>query len=207
MQMFMLYHNLSIKVWWKVKGTIFNTDKFTYHDEKKFILLLHKGVYLYEYMDDWEKLNDTSLPETENFYSHLNTKGFTDADYAHAKRVRKDFEIKRIGEYHDLYVQSDTLLLADVFENFWSMSLEIYELNPAHFLTASGLAFQASLKNTKVKLGLLTYINMLLNIGKVLEREYVTLFIDMQKLITNAWKIMIIKKESSCLKYWDVNNL
>ena len=66
------------------------------------------------------------------------------------------------------------------------MSLEIYELNPAHFLTASGLAFQASLKNTKVKLGLLTYINMLLNIGKVLEREYVTLFIDMQTLITNA---------------------
>ena len=58
-------------------------------------MLLHKGVYLYEYMDDWEKLNETSLPETDNFYSHLNTKDFTDTDYAHAKRVRKDFEKKK----------------------------------------------------------------------------------------------------------------
>ena len=65
-------------------------------------------------MDDWEKFNETSLPEKEDFYSHLNMEDITDADYAHAKRVSKDFEIKHLGEYHDLYVQSDTLLLADV---------------------------------------------------------------------------------------------
>ena len=69
-------------------------------------------------MDDWEKFDEVWLPEKEDFYSHLNMEDITDADYAQAKRVCKDFEIKNLGEYHDLYVQSNTLLLADVFENF-----------------------------------------------------------------------------------------
>ena len=64
-----------------------------------------------------------------------------DADYAHAKRVCKDFETKKLGEYHDLYVQSDTLLLSDIFENFWNMCPEIYELDPEKFLSTSGLAW------------------------------------------------------------------
>ena len=68
-------------------------------------------------MNDWEKFGETSLPEKEDFYSHLNMEDITDADYGHTKRVCKDFEIKKLGEYHDLYVQSNTLL-ADVFENF-----------------------------------------------------------------------------------------
>ena len=71
--------------------------------------------------------------------------GITDADYMHAKRVCKDFEIKNLGEYHDLYLKSDTLLLADVFENFRKMCLKIYRLDPAKFLSASGLAWQAAL--------------------------------------------------------------
>ena len=100
----------------------------------------------------------------------------TDADYMHAKGVSKDFEIKNLGEYQDLYVQSDTLLLADVFETFRNMCLKIYKLDP-------GLAWQAALKKAKVKLDLLIYIDMLL---MVLEEEYVTLFIDMQKLITDT---------------------
>ena len=81
-------------------------------------------------MDDWEKFNETSLPEKEGFYSHLNMEDITDADYAHAKRVCKDFEIKNLGEYHGLYVQSDTLL-ADVFENFRNMCIEIDKLDLA----------------------------------------------------------------------------
>ena len=103
-------------------------------------------VFVLEYIDDWEKFNKTSLPEKEDCYSHLNMKDITDADYAHAKRVCKDFEIKNLGKYHDLYVQSDTLLLANVFENFRNMCLEIYELDPAKFLLAPGLAWQAALK-------------------------------------------------------------
>ena len=128
--------------------------------------MLRKGVYPYEYMDDWEKFNETSLPEKEDFYSHLNMEDITDTDYAHAKRVCKDFEIKNSGEYHDLYVQSDTLLLADVFGNFRNMCLEIYEVDPAKFLLAPGLAWQAALKKKKMNLDLLTDIDILLMIEK-----------------------------------------
>ena len=110
----------------------------------------------------------------------------TDAYYAHTKRVCKNFEIKNLGEYHDLYVQSDALLLADVFKDFRNMFLEIYELEPATFCSAPGLAWEAALKKAKVNLDLLTDIDMLLMIEKVLQEEYITLFVDMQKLITNA---------------------
>ena len=113
----------------KLKERFFNTYKFSNYDNNKFILLLRKGVYPYEYMDDWEKFNETTLPEKENFYSHLNMEDITDADYAHAKRVSKDFEIKNLGEYHDLYVQGDTLLLADVFQKCRKMCINIYELD------------------------------------------------------------------------------
>ena len=82
------------------------------------------------------------------------------------KRVCKDFEIKSLGEYHNLYVQSNTLLLADVFENFRNKCLEIYELDPAKFLSAQGLAWLAALKKTKVKLDPLTGIDMLLMVEK-----------------------------------------
>ena len=84
-------------------------------------------------MDGWKKFNETSLNEKKDSYSHLNMEDITDADYAHAKRVCKDFEIASLGEYHDFYVQSDTLLLADVFENFRNMCIEIYELDTANF--------------------------------------------------------------------------
>ena len=89
---------------------------------------------------EWEKSDDKSLPEKENFYSHLNLEDITDADYSHAKRFCKDFELKKLGEYHDLYVQSNTLLLADVFANFQNMCLQMYELDPARFLSTPGLA-------------------------------------------------------------------
>ena len=72
-------------------------------------------------MDEWEKFNETSLNGKKDFYSHLNMKDITDVDYTCAKKVCKDFEIKNLEEYHDLYVQRDTLLLADVFENFRNM--------------------------------------------------------------------------------------
>ena len=99
----------------KLKELFFNTYKFSSRDNNRFILLLRKGVYRYEYTDDWGKFSKKSLPEKEDFYSHLNMEDITDADYTHAERVCKDFEIKNLGEYHDLYVQRDTLLLADVF--------------------------------------------------------------------------------------------
>ena len=114
----------------KLKEQIFNTYKFSNHNNGKFILLLRKGVYLYEHMDDWEKFNETSLPEKEDFYSYLNMEDITDTGYAHAKSLCKDFE-KKIRRTPYFYVPSNSLLLADVFENFKCMSLKIYELDPA----------------------------------------------------------------------------
>ena len=99
---------------------------------------MRKGVHPYEYMDDREKFNETSLLEKENLYSHLNMEDIADADYAHTKRVCKDFEMRNLGEYYELYVQGDTLLVADVFENFTNMRLEMYELDSAIFLSAPG---------------------------------------------------------------------
>ena len=84
-------------------------------------------------MVDWENFHEVFIPEKEDFYSYLNMEDITDADYTHTKRVYKDFEIKSLGEYHDLYFQSDILLLADVFNNFRNTCLEIYRLDLAHF--------------------------------------------------------------------------
>ena len=109
-----------------------------------------------------------------------------DADYMHAKRVWKYFELKKLGEYHDLYVKSHTLLLADLFHKFWNMCLEIYRLDSAHSLSAPRIVWQASFGKNKVKFDLLTDFNMLLIEEKVLEVKYSMLFTHMQNLITNT---------------------
>ena len=98
------------------------------------------------------------------FYSELNLEDIADKDYAHAQKVWEVFEIRDRDEYHDFYVQSDTLLLADVFENFGDKCIEIYELDSSHFLSAPELAWQACLKRANVNLELLTDIDMLLMI-------------------------------------------
>ena len=95
-----------------------NTYQLSDNDFNKFNLLLRKGVYLYEYMDNWKKFEKESLPENEYFYSELNKGHISDEDYAHAHEVWNTFNIRNLGEYHDLYVQLDTALLADVLESF-----------------------------------------------------------------------------------------
>ena len=113
-----------------------NTYEFCNGDINKFVLLLKKGVYPYEHMDSWEWFDETSLPDKKVFYSKLYLKDITDKDYTHAQKVFKEFKLKNLADYHDLYVQNDILLLADVFENFRNKCIEIYELDPAHFLSA-----------------------------------------------------------------------
>ena len=141
-----------------------NTYNLCNGDLNKFILLLRKGVCPYEYMDNWERFDETSLPDKESFYSSLNMENIDDIDYRHGNNVFKKFKLKNLGDYHDLYVQSDTLLLTDVFENFRNMCIKVYELDPAHFLSLPGLAWQTCLKKTNVKLELLTDYDMLLTV-------------------------------------------
>ena len=138
-----------------------NTSQLCNNNLNKFGLLLRKGVYPYEYMDSWNRFKEESLPDKEYFYSKLNNENITDEDYAHAQKVWDIFKIKSLGEYHDLYVQSDTALLSDAFDNFRDKCIEIYELDPAHFLTAPGLAWNAFLKKAEVELELLTDNDML----------------------------------------------
>ena len=129
-----------------------NTYQLCNKDLQKFALLLRKGVYPYEYMDRRERFKEESLPDKEHFNSELNKEYVTDEDYAHAQIVWDTFNIKNLGKYHELYVQSDTALLADVFENFRDKCIEIYDLDTAHFLTAPGLAWQACLKKNRSKI-------------------------------------------------------
>ena len=103
--------------------------------------MLRKGFYLYEFMDSWKIFNETSLTSKEDFYSNLNMEDIDGTDYRHGNNVFKGFKLVNLGDYHDLYVQIDTLLLADVFENFRDMCLKEYEIDPAHFLSLPGLAW------------------------------------------------------------------
>ena len=113
-------------------------------------------------MDRWGQFNEAVLPPKKDFYSNLILENISDEDYIHAQKVWDVFKIKNLGEYHDLYVKIDTLLLSDVFENFRNMCFDIYELDPTYFVSAPGLAWQACLKKTKVELELLTDYDMIL---------------------------------------------
>ena len=113
----------------------YNTYKLSKNDINKFKLLLRKGVYPYEYMDSWKRFNEKKLPSKVKFYSTLNLEDISADDYAHAINVWNTFNIKNLGEYHDLFVTLDTALLADVFENFRNKSIEIDKFDPAYFLT------------------------------------------------------------------------
>ena len=119
-------------------------------------LLLRKGVYPYEYMDSWERFEETQLPPKEDFYSKLTGASISDSDYNHAQRVWETFGCQTLGNYTDLYCRTDVLLLADVFENFRKTSQKQYGLDPAHYYTSPGLSWDALLKKTEVKLELLT---------------------------------------------------
>ena len=122
-----------------------NTYSFCKNDLNKFVLLLRKGVYPYEYMDSWERLNETSLPSKEDFYSNLNIEDIDDIDYRHGNNVFKRFTSENLGQHHDLYVQSDTLLLADVFETLGICVLRYMNLTPLTFYYYPGLVWQACL--------------------------------------------------------------
>ena len=158
-------------------------------------------------MDNWERFNETLLPPKESFYSELNLEDISDKYYLHAQKVWDVFKIKKLGEYHDLYVQSDTLLLADVFEKFRNTCIEIYQLDPAHFTSAPGLVWQACLKKTKVKLELLTDYDMLLMIESEIRRDMCQAIPKYAKANNKYMKNFNKNILSTYLQYLDANNL
>ena len=184
-----------------------NTYSFCNNDLNKFILLLRKGVYPYEYMDNWERFNETSLPSKESFYSNLNMEDIDDIDYRHGNNVFNKFKLNNLGDYHDLYVQSDTLLLADVFENVRDMCLKEYEIDPAHFLSLPGLAWQACLKKTNIELEILTDYDMLLMVEKGIRGGICHCILRHAEASNKYMKSYNDNEESSYIQYLDANNL
>ncbi|XP_016843025.1 uncharacterized protein LOC107981514 [Nasonia vitripennis] len=133
----------------------FRSDGLT---DEKIDLLRRKGVFPYDFVNGLDKLTTTKLPEKNDFYNKLTDSHIAEEDYKHAVQVWNKFNISTLGEYSDLYLKTDVLLLVDVFESFRETSLKAYDLCPAHFYTTPGLTFSAALKMTKVELELLTDI-------------------------------------------------
>ena len=173
----------------------------------KFDLMIRKGIYPYDYMDSFKKFEDTVLPTKDQFYSLLNDEHISDEDYQHAKNVWKMFFMKNMGEYHDLYLQSDILLLADVFENFRKTCLEYYKLDPCHYFTSPGLSWDAMLKMTDIKLELMTDIDMFQFIEKGLRGGISYIANRYGKANNKYMKDYNEKAPSKYVMYLDANNL
>ena len=135
---------------------------FEDYSELQYGLLTRKGVYPYEYIKSWDQFNETQLPPIDVFYSNLNMSSISKDDYQHAQKVWKEFGIHNLGDYHDLYLRTDVVLLANVFEAFRDTCLKHYKLDPAHSYTSPGLAWHSCLKCTGIRLELLTNPDMLL---------------------------------------------
>ena len=179
-----------------------------YYTGDKLSLVKRKGVYPYEYMDSLERFKENKLPLKESFYSRLMGEGISNEDYEHAKNVWDVFEMKNLQDYHDLYNETDVLLLADVFENFRNICLNNCKLDPAHYFTAPGLAWDACLKMTGVNLELLSDIDMLLIIEKGI-RGGVSMISNRYGKANNKYmgKSFNEKEPSKYIQYLDANNL
>ena len=174
---------------------------------KKFLLLLRKGVYPYEYMNSMDKFDEIELPSIDNFYSSLQKKHISDKDYAHAKKIWNVWDMKTIGDYHNLYVQADTAQLSDVFESFRSTCLKVYYLDPEYFVSTSSLLFQAMLKVTKAEIETFTDIDMILMTEKGI-RGGLTQVVEKHAVANNKYlHDYDSTKESVFLQYLDANNL
>ena len=179
-----------------------------YYTPEQAELLKQKGFYPYEYMNSIEKFNNTEPPPQEGFYSKLSGRGINRKNYEHVWNVWYTFGMETFKEYHELYNETDVLLLADVFENFRDLCLKIYGLDPAHYFTAPGLAWDACLKITTIDLELLSNHNMLLMFEKGI-RGGISIISNRYGEANNKYmrKGFNKNKPSKYLMYLDANNL
>ena len=181
---------------------------FEDYSELQYNLLARKGIYPYEYMSSWDKFEETQLPPIKSFYSSLNMTNVSEGDYEHAQRVWKEFRIRNLGEYHNLYLRTDVILLSNMFEAFRDTCLEHYSLNPAHFYTSPGFDWKACLKKTRVRLELLTDPDMLLMFERGI-RGGIAQAVHRYSKANNKYigEKFNPSEEISYLQYLDANNL
>jgi hypothetical protein len=172
----------------------------------KLKLMKQKGLYPYDYMDSFDKFNK-QLPTKEEFYSIMNDEHITDEDYKHITTVWNIFSINNMGEYHDLYLKSDILLLSDVFENFRKTCLKYYKLDPCHYFTSPGLSCDAMLKMTDIKLELIVDVDMYQFIEKGMRGGISYIANRYGKANNKYMKSYDEKATSKYLVYLDANNL
>ena len=170
-------------------------------------LLTRKGVYPYDYVSSNEKLSETQLPPKGEFYSKLNDEDITDDDYQHVINVWNTFKCKTIRDYHDLYLKSDVLLLSDVFENFRKTCLKHYNLDPAHYYTSPGLAWDACLKETGQELQLLHDYDMLMMFEKGIRGGISHISKRYAEANNKYMKDYDPDEPSTYIQYLDANNL
>ena len=181
---------------------------FEDYSEAQYELLMRKGVYQYEHMTSWDKFDETSLPPKEVFYSKLNMSNISDEEYSHTQAVWAEFGIRNLGEYHNLYLQTDVILLTNVFEMFGSTCLWHYGLDLTHFYSAPGLEWQACLKITGINLELLSDPDMLLMFQRGI-RGGITQAVHQCASANNKYMgdQFNPEEESSYLQYLDMNDL
>ena len=170
-------------------------------------LMSRKGVYPYEFMDGFDKFEKKQLPKKASFFSRLNQEKVTDENYQRALKVWEEFSCQNMGEFHDLYLKTDVLLLADVMESFRKLCEKHYELDPAHYFTTPGLAWDAMLKMTNVKLELLDDVDQLLMVEKGIRGGNSNVFKRFAKANNKFMKNFDEKQTSRFLVYLDANNL
>ena len=158
-------------------------------------------------MDSFEKFNQTELPSKEHFYSILNDQHVTNDEYDHARKVWKAFKIKTMGEYHELYLGSDVLLLTNVFENFRKTCMRYYKLDPCHYFTSPGLSWDAMLKMTNIKLELMVDTDMFQFVEKGMCGSVSYIANRYGKANNKYMKEYDEKAPSKYIMYLDANNL
>ncbi|XP_073962457.1 uncharacterized protein [Choristoneura fumiferana] len=175
--------------------------------DRQMKLLTRKGVYPYEYVDSWEKLDEAHLPDKESFYSTLCDSYISDHDYQHAQTIWDSFKITTLGEYCDLYLKTDVILLAEVFENFREICINTYELDPCQYVTAPGLSWDAMLKHTQVELELFTDYEMVQFIKAGIRGGISQASKRYSKANNQFMEDYNSNEDSTFIVYLDVNNL
>ena len=170
-------------------------------------LVKGKRVYPYEYMNSFKTFSEDKLPERCVFFSSLKDECINEKDYEGAKNVWNTFKIKTMSDYHDLYLKTDVLLLADVFEKFIKTCLNYYELDPCHYLSSPGLSWDAMLKMTKVELELINNIDIYLFIEKGMRGSISYIAKRHSKTNNKYMEDYDYNKESVFIMYLDANNL